>query len=184
MSSFEDRKKNFENKFAHDEELKFKVNSKRNKYLGDWAAEILGKKDQEKEQYILEVIKSDFSEPGDEDIIKKLYQDLKDKNISENDVREKLNELNKKWDENEFSRYWRNHGIEGITARTGIHTGSVIAGNIGSDRMLQYSTIGDTVNVASRLEQRNKEFSTDILFSHEIYSSLTKDLYDLSLIHI
>ena len=43
--------------------------------------------------YILEVIKSDFSEPGDEDIIKKLYQDLKDKNISENDVREKLNEL-------------------------------------------------------------------------------------------
>ena len=49
MSSFEDRKKNFENKFAHDEELKFKVNSKRNKYLGEWAAEILGKKDQEKE---------------------------------------------------------------------------------------------------------------------------------------
>ena len=52
MSSFEDRKKNFENKFAHDEELKFKVNSKRNKYLGEWAAEILGKKDQEKEKYI------------------------------------------------------------------------------------------------------------------------------------
>ena len=49
MSSFEDRKKNFENKFAHDEERKFKVNSKRNKYLGEWAAEILGKKDQEKE---------------------------------------------------------------------------------------------------------------------------------------
>ena len=44
--------------------------------------------------------------------------------------------------------------------------------------MLQYSTIGDTVNVASRLEQRNKEFSTDILFSHEIYTSLTKDLHD------
>ena len=95
-------------------------------------------------------------------------------------MREKLNELNKKWDETEFSRYWRNHGIEGITARTGIHTGSVIAGNIGSDRMLQYSTIGDTVNVASRLEQRNKEFSTNILFSHEIYSSLTRDLYDSS----
>ena len=57
------------------------------------------------------------------------------------------------------------------------HTGSVIAGNIGSDRMLQYSTIGDTVNVASRLEQRNKDFSTDILF-HEIYTALTKKLYD------
>ena len=94
------------------------------------------------------------------------------------EMREKLNALNQKWDENEFSRYWKNHGIESITARTGIHTGSVIAGNIGSDRMLQYSTIGDTVNVASRLEQRNKEFSTEILFSHEIYTSLTKDLYN------
>ena len=93
-------------------------------------------------------------------------------------MRERLNELNQKWDENEFSRYWKNHGIDGITARTGIHTGSVIAGNIGSDRMLQYSTIGDTVNVASRLEQRNKDFSTDILFSHEIYTSLTKNLHD------
>ena len=93
------------------------------------------------------------------------------------EMREKLNELNQKWDANEFSRYWKNHGIDSITARTGIHTGSVIAGNIGSNRMLQYSTIGDTVNVASRLEQRNKEFSTDILFSHEIYTSLTKDLY-------
>ena len=94
------------------------------------------------------------------------------------EMREKLNELNQKWDANEFSRYWNNHGIDAITARTGIHTGSVIAGNIGSNRMLQYSTIGDTVNVASRLEQRNKEFSTDILFSHEIYTSLTKDLYN------
>ena len=93
MSSFEDRKKNFENKFAHDEELKFKVNSKRNKYLGEWASEILGKKNKEKEEYILEVIRSDFTEPGDEDIIKKLSQDLKDKNISENDIREKLDEL-------------------------------------------------------------------------------------------
>ena len=93
-------------------------------------------------------------------------------------MREKLVELNKKWDETEFSRYWKNHGIDQITARTGIHTGSVIAGNIGSERMLQYSTIGDTVNVASRLEQRNKEFGTDILFSHKIYTSLTKDLYD------
>ena len=95
-------------------------------------------------------------------------------------MREKLSALNQKWDENQFSRYWKNHGIELITARTGIHTGSVIAGNIGSDRMLQYSTIGDTVNVASRLEQRNKEFSTDILLSHEIYTSLTKDLYDIA----
>ena len=64
-------------------------------------------------------------------------------------MREKLEELNTKWDENEFSRYWKNHGINQITARTGIHTGGVIAGNIGSNRMLQYSTIGDTVNAVS-----------------------------------
>ena len=93
-------------------------------------------------------------------------------------MRDRLAQLNDEWNKNEFSRYWKNHGIDGISARTGIHTGSVIAGNIGSDRMLQYSTIGDTVNVASRLEQRNKDFSTDILFSHEIYTALTKKLYD------
>ena len=95
-----------------------------------------------------------------------------------NKYERRLAQLNDEWNKNEFSRYWKNHGIDGISARTGIHTGSVIAGNIGSDRMLQYSTIGDTVNVASRLEQRNKDFSTDILFSHEIYTALTKKLYD------
>ena len=52
------------------------------------------------------------------------------------DMRKKLKELNEVWDKSEFSRYWKNHGIDKITARTGIHTGSVIAGNIGSDRML------------------------------------------------
>ena len=81
------------------------------------------------------------------------------------EMREKLDKLNKIWDEKEFSRFWKNHGIEKITARTGIHTGSVIAGNIGSDRMLQYSTIGDTVNVASRLEQANKEFES-VSYTH------------------
>ena len=91
-------------------------------------------------------------------------------------MREKLVEMNTKWNESELSRYWSNHGIEKITARTGIHTGSIIAGNIGSERMLQYSAIGDVVNVASRLEQANKEFGTDIAFSKEIYTALTKEL--------
>ena len=92
------------------------------------------------------------------------------------EMRGKLVEMNSRWDESELSRYWSNHGIEKITARTGIHTGSIIAGNIGSERMLQYSAIGDVVNVASRLEQANKEFGTDIAFSKEIYTALTKDL--------
>jgi adenylate cyclase len=61
--------------------------------------------------------------------------------------------------------------------RIGIHTGTVIAGNVGSQEMMQYSTIGDTVNVAARLEQANKDFKTEISFSHEIYTALTKDLH-------
>ena len=81
-------------------------------------------------------------------------------------------------DDNESSRYWKNHGIENISVRTGIHTGSVIAGNIGSEKMLQYSTIGDVVNVAARLEQANKDFDTNICISEEIYINLTKKLHD------
>lgn len=94
------------------------------------------------------------------------------------EMRDTLESLNDEWDQSEFSRFWKNHGIERVTARTGIHSGSVIAGNIGSDRMLQYSTIGDVVNVVSRMEKANKEFGTDICFSHEIYINLKKELHD------
>jgi len=94
-------------------------------------------------------------------------------------MRDKLKKMNDTWDKTEFSRYWKNNGIKEIKARTGIHTGSVIAGNIGSERMLQYSTIGDVVNVAARLEQANKELNSSILISQEIYTTLTKDLHSL-----
>ena len=96
------------------------------------------------------------------------------------EMREELKKLNDIWDKSELSRYWKNHGIEHIKARIGLHTGNVIAGNIGSDKMLQYSTIGDVVNVASRLEQANKNFETEICMSQEVHTALTKDLIETS----
>ncbi len=95
MSSFDDRKKGFENKFAHDEETLFKINAKRNKFLGEWVADKLKKTDKDKEDYILEVIKSDMLEPGDEDVFRKVKKDLSEgsfDNIDE-EIRNKMNEF-------------------------------------------------------------------------------------------
>ncbi len=96
MSTFDEREKSFEKKFAHDEELQFKVSARRNKYLGQWASQILGYNlDQEKE-YIQSVIKADFAEAGDEDVFRKLKADLKDYSKSDEEIRNKMNELNEK----------------------------------------------------------------------------------------
>ena len=96
MNTFEDRKKSFENKFAHDEELKFKVEARKNKYIAQWASEILGYNSDQEKDYIQSVIKADFQEAGDEDVFRKIKADLKDHNISEEDIRKKMNELNEK----------------------------------------------------------------------------------------
>ena len=61
MNTFEDRKKSFEKKFAHDEELQFKINAKKNKYIAEWVSSILEFKEEQKNQYIQEVIKADFT---------------------------------------------------------------------------------------------------------------------------
>ena len=96
MSTFEDRKKSFEKKFAHDQELKFKVDARKNKYIAQWVSKILGY-DQEKEKsYIQSVIKADFAEAGDEDVFRKVKDDLKNYNISDEDIRKKMDELNEK----------------------------------------------------------------------------------------
>ena len=96
MDKFDERKKSFEKKYAHDEELKFKVASKRNKYLGQWVSEKL-KYDSEKEnEYIQAVIKADFKEAGDEDVFRKIKIDLKNQNISDEDIRNKMKEFNEK----------------------------------------------------------------------------------------
>ena len=96
MSSFEDRKKSFEKKFAHDQELQFKVSARRNKYLGEWVSEILGYNSDQEKEYIQSVIKADFAEAGDEDVFRKIKQDLKEKNISDDELRKKMDELNEK----------------------------------------------------------------------------------------
>ena len=96
MSSFEEREKSFEKKFAHDEELQFKVSARRNKYIGQWASQILGYNPEQEKEYIQSVIKADFEEAGDEDVFRKIKSDLKDQNISDEDIRKKMDELNEK----------------------------------------------------------------------------------------
>ena len=96
MSSFEEREKSFEKKFAHDEELQFKISARRNKYIGEWASKILGYNPDQEKEYILSVIKSDFAEAGDEDVFRKVKADLKDHKISDEEIRKNMDELNEK----------------------------------------------------------------------------------------
>ena len=96
MNTFDERKKSFEKKFAHDEELQFKVSARRNKYLGQWASQILGYNLDKEKEYIQSVIKADFAEAGDEDVFRKIKEDLKDNNISDEGIRKKMDELNEK----------------------------------------------------------------------------------------
>ena len=96
MEKFDERKKSFEKKFAHDEELKFKVASRRNKYLGEWVSQKFGFNEEKQKEYIQSIIKADFQEAGDEDVFRKIKEDLKDHNIDDNDIRLKMEELNEK----------------------------------------------------------------------------------------
>ena len=96
MSSFDDRKKSFENKFAHDQELQFKVSARRNKYLGEWVSQILNFNSNQEKDYIQSVIKADFAEAGDQDVFRKIKEDLKEKNVTDEDLRKKMDELNEK----------------------------------------------------------------------------------------
>ncbi len=92
MTSFDDRESAFENKFAHDEEMKFRAEARRNKLLGLWAAELLGKTGDDAAAYAIEVVKSDFEEAGHEDVVRKVAGDLGD--IADADtVRRKMDEL-------------------------------------------------------------------------------------------
>jgi hypothetical protein len=95
MSSFDDREKGFERKFAHDSELEFKAMARRNKLLGLWAAEKMGLKGADAEAYAKEVVQSDFEEAGDHDVMRKVMADLKAKGVtqSEHQIRREMDAL-------------------------------------------------------------------------------------------
>lgn len=78
MTTFDDREHAFEARFAHDNEMQFKAEARRNKLLGLWAAELLGKTGDDADAYARDVIKSDFEEAGDEDVYRKVSGDLGD----------------------------------------------------------------------------------------------------------
>ncbi|GGW28384.1 aldolase [Gemmobacter lanyuensis] len=92
MTTFDDREKAFETKFAHDAEMQFKAEARRNKLAGLWAAGLLGKSGDAAAEYALTVVQADFEEAGVEDVVRKLAADLGDKASAE-EIRAKLSEL-------------------------------------------------------------------------------------------
>ena len=95
MASFDDRQRGFEGKFALDQEQEFKAGARRNRLLGQWAAGLMGLSGDSVEEYAKAVVKSDFELPGDEDVLRKVFEDLKGSGvtISEGEVRMKMDEL-------------------------------------------------------------------------------------------
>ena len=95
MTTFDNREKAHENKYAHDEALKFKAEARRNKLLGLWAAELMGLPSDEVEAYVKSVILSDFEEAGDEDVFRKVRADFDARNVEQSDhqIRRTMDEL-------------------------------------------------------------------------------------------
>jgi hypothetical protein len=98
MTTFDKREEGFEKQFAHDEELRFKANARRNKLLGYWAAEKLGLSGDEAAAYAKEVVMSDFEEAGDHDVFKKVRKDFDAKGVAQSDhqIRRTMDELMEK----------------------------------------------------------------------------------------
>ena len=92
MTTFDERESAFENKFAHDSELQFKAEARRNKLLGLWAAGLMGKTGADAEAYARDVIRADFQEAGDDDVFRKVRDDLGGK-VDDAALRAKMTEL-------------------------------------------------------------------------------------------
>ena len=86
MTQFDDRERAFETKFAHDEEMKFRVLARRNKLLGEWAARKMGLSQEEMESYAKDVIRADFEEAGDGDVIRKVLGDMTSAGIEVDEI--------------------------------------------------------------------------------------------------
>ena len=95
MTDFKDRQRGEEAKYALDEETAFKIAARRNRLLGEWAAEVMGLTAEETDAYKKSVVQADFEEAGDEDVIRKLLGDLTqaESNVSEAEIRAKLEEM-------------------------------------------------------------------------------------------
>jgi len=95
MSSFEKRKDGFERKFAHDQDLEFRATARRNKLLGLWAAELLGKSGDAAADYAKEIVKADLEEAGHEDVVRRLRADFDAGNVDQSDhqIRRMMDEL-------------------------------------------------------------------------------------------
>ena len=95
MTTFDKREEGFEKKFAHDEELRFKATARRNKLLGLWAAEKLGKAGPDAEAYAKSVVMADFEEAGDEDVMRKVKADLDAAGVTQSDhqIRRTMDEM-------------------------------------------------------------------------------------------
>jgi hypothetical protein len=95
MTTFDNRERGFENKFALDQEQEFKAGARRNRLLGEWAAGLMGLQEPHIVEYAKAVVKSDFELPGDEDVLRKVFEDLKGSGVEirEADVRMKMDEL-------------------------------------------------------------------------------------------
>ena len=94
MTTFDDREKAFENKYAHEEEMLFRVTARRNRLLGVWAAELMRLTPEESEAYARSVVQAGFEESGDEDVVRKLHGDLLSAlvEIDESEIRHQMDE--------------------------------------------------------------------------------------------
>ncbi len=95
MTTFDDREKGFESKFALDQDQEFKAMARRNKLLGLWAAEKMGLGPDSAEDYAKAVVRADFEQPGEEDVFRKIAGDFKGSGmtVSEGEIRSKMDEL-------------------------------------------------------------------------------------------